>query len=79
MSFDPSSMVGVGLAVLGVGAPTTVALLRLLPQKDSSACKEYVRSEVCSAKHEALQRSIDRIEKTLEQIWKAIRPSKTGD
>lgn len=33
---QPDTMLGIGLAVLGLGLPTTVALLRLLPSRNGS-------------------------------------------
>lgn len=30
---DPDTTMGLGLAVLGIGAPATVALIKLLPQR----------------------------------------------
>lgn len=31
---QPDSLLGIGLAVLGIGAPATVALIKLLPQRE---------------------------------------------
>jgi len=33
---DGSTWVGIGLSILGIGLPSTVALLRLLPVRESS-------------------------------------------
>jgi len=61
---DPESVLGVGLAILGIGGPATVALLRLWHNKNSGSC---VTPGQCDTRHEAQDKLFESRLETLDQ------------
>jgi len=57
---------GVGLAILGLGAPVTAAIIKLMPQKQNS--NGYVQQQVCSVISEDIKSRLVRIENKLDSL-----------
>lgn len=69
---DPNVTMGIGLAILGIGTPVAVALLRLLPRRDFR--KDVRREILCPVReHEARMGVIEKDIAVLQESIGSIR------
>jgi len=66
---DGSSMMGVGLAVLGFSAPVTAAIVKLVPRRNGNG---QVTDKLCAERRANIGSSLMRIERQLERIWNRL-------
>ena len=60
-------MVGIGLAVLGVGGPITAAIIKLVPGKSNNG--NYVETKFCDERSGNMQDDIREIKEVVNKIF----------
>ena len=59
---------GVGLAVLGIGAPITAAIIKMVPPRNILN-RDYIKKDLCKERSGGMKEDIKEIKATVNKIF----------